>query len=1159
MQKQKTHKGIQRFVCICSMFIMAFLFVLTDVQEAKAKSKSSGYCTLQSVTIEVNGKKYVCDGSLNYIPVEYNADWKEFVKTIKITDYQVLVNDCCSHVKGHDSVEAGLYEEMGEDEFNYWKFLTYEDGKNSYTDMEDSLDKSYYEVMFCLDGDTETSIVTAFRKECPITYDLDGGTFLEGVDVPTVCGAGEVVNLPIPMKSDGQFLRWTTEEGNNGGYLNVDENWYCWYGNGESLTFVAVWDDDCEPVNIGTATINLDAEVGFYEGGVRPKPTVTMGNSELSEGKDYYLSYENNDKVAAANSDNPPTVTITGIGMYTGTVDKTFSIVKGSLSSNADLSIDIINGQQLSVVNNFDFVGIHDRSGHAVTGSYAWEQGNNYVPTSSVGGGESCYVIFTPEKDGLYEQKRVRVWVVVKQGTIEDCSVSLASEQQSYSYTGEEIKPEVIVKDGDTVLEEGSDYEVSYSGYINPARSTDKYAPTVTVKGKGVYTGSQKLTYTIEKGTPYIATAPTASAITYGEALGASKLSGGVVQNSESDTTSVNGTFTWKEAATKPTVADSSMTEYVVVFKPKDKDNYNDVETTLTLTVKKAEAAPNKPESTMNTAYTNDTVGKITLPKDWVWKEADKTRTLTVGEAVTATAVYTGEDAGNYETESVDISITRQACIHQTYVNGVCSVCDDIFETTVNGITYKVVTETGTDGKPVGMVVTVSGEEKVAVAVTGTSDDFTVSDGKVIIPGEIMVSGSEGTEQTLVVIEISENAFKNVDEEVTEIEVPDTVTTVGNGAFGDAITITFNGNTVPDGIANAISGNGVTVNVPEGAGDSYKEALGESVTIVEIHTHIFDTAWTNDETYHWHAATCGHEEAVADKTKHTFGSWVTVTEATEDAKGLKERSCVCGYKETEEIDKLAHTTHVKDEGIRVEPTCEEKGSITYKCTKCGKVMEVVELAALGHKWDGGKVTKEATATEKGVKTYTCTVCKETKAEEIPALGVPEAGTTATSDDGTATYKVTASDLTKGTVDYVAPTNKDITTVSIPDMVTIDGITYMVTSIADNAFADNKKLTKVTIDGNVKTIGKKAFYKCTKLKTVKIGKNVTSIGSNAFYGCKKLKTITIKTTKLTRKNVGSKAFNGIYSKATIKVPKSKLTSYKRILKAKGVSSKAKIKK
>ena len=224
---------------------------------------------------------------------------------------------------------------------------------------------------------------------------------------------------------------------------------------------------------------------------------------------------------------------------------------------------------------------------------------------------------------------------------------------------------------------------------------------------------------------------------------------------------------------------------------------------------------------------------------------------------------------------------------------------------------------------------------------------------------------------------------------------------------------------------------------------------------------------------------------------------------------------------------------------------------------------------------------------------------------ITNKAAPTKGTVLPDTKSKAKYTVTKGGINGAAVCYTKSTEKNVTSATIPATVKINGVTYKVTAIANNAFANNKKITKVTIGSNVKTIGKKAFYKCTKLKTVKIGKNVTTIGSNAFYGCsklsavslgskvttisdkafykctsltkitlpskvkkigkqafygcKKLKSITIKTTKLTKKNVGSSAFKGIYAKATIKVPKNKLTSYKKILKAKGVSSKAKIKK
>ncbi len=156
------------------------------------------------------------------------------------------------------------------------------------------------------------------------------------------------------------------------------------------------------------------------------------------------------------------------------------------------------------------------------------------------------------------------------------------------------------------------------------------------------------------------------------------------------------------------------------------------------------------------------------------------------------------------------------------------------------------------------------------------------------------------------------------------------------------------------------------------------------------------------------------------------------------------------------------------------------------------------------------------------------------------------------------YKVTSVAGDKKAVTYVSG-NKNAKKITVPSAITIDGTQYKVTAIAANAFSGCKKLKTVNMGANVTTIGDKAFYKCTTLNKVTIPAKVTKIGKQAFYGCKKLKTITIKTTKLTSKKVGSKAFKGIYSKATIKVPKKKLKAYKKILKAKGVSSKAKIKK
>ncbi len=213
---------------------------------------------------------------------------------------------------------------------------------------------------------------------------------------------------------------------------------------------------------------------------------------------------------------------------------------------------------------------------------------------------------------------------------------------------------------------------------------------------------------------------------------------------------------------------------------------------------------------------------------------------------------------------------------------------------------------------------------------------------------------------------------------------------------------------------------------------------------------------------------------------------------------------------------------------------------------------------------------------------------------------PAVGKILTDQKGKAQYKVTKSGSKNGTVEYVKNKASKASSISVPATVTIDTIKYKVTSISAKAFQGNKKLERISIGSNVKTIKGGTFRGCSKLKKVSIGKDVTSIGDKAFYqctalgsvaipgkvakiekqtfyGCKKLtkavipasvksigskafascpklKAVVIKTTKLTSKNTGSKVFQGINSKAVVKVPAKKLKSYKALLNKRGITGK-----
>ena len=101
-------------------------------------------------------------------------------------------------------------------------------------------------------------------------------------------------------------------------------------------------------------------------------------------------------------------------------------------------------------------------------------------------------------------------------------------------------------------------------------------------------------------------------------------------------------------------------------------DNYeliqpdNPMKLNSSVTVQKAPKVPNMPEASMEVDYTKTTVGAVTLPTGWKFDDADIDKKLEVDVPVTVTAKYAGEDAGNYEVESAEITLTRKVCTHPT-------------------------------------------------------------------------------------------------------------------------------------------------------------------------------------------------------------------------------------------------------------------------------------------------------------------------------------------------------------------------------------------------------------------------------------------------------------------------------------------------------------
>ena len=103
----------------------------------------------------------------------------------------------------------------------------------------------------------------------------------------------------------------------------------------------------------------------------------------------------------------------------------------------------------------------------------------------------------------------------------------------------------------------------------------------------------------------------------------------------------------------------------------------------------------------------------------------------------------------------------------------------------------------------------------------------------------------------------------------------------------------------------------------------------------------------------------------------------------------------------------------------------------------------------------------------------------------------------------------------------------LTSVTIPNSVTSIGnyafykcsglasvdIPNSVTSIGEYAFSDCSSLASVTIGSGVTSIGVRAFYRCTSLTSIDIPNSVTTIANSAFYDCKSLSNVSINSNEI----------------------------------------------
>lgn len=486
---------------------------------------------------------------------------------------------------------------------------------------------------------------------------------------------------------------------------------------------------------------------------------------------------------------------------------------------------------------------------------------------------------FTPDEADTYAELTGTVEISVSRAT-PNVTIPTVSETNIVYDPAKTLKDYTLNGTDGTWIVGGTETSVAGSW----SWKTDTTVPIVNNRGYvAVFTPADSnnynpvektVTVTVAKATPVITENPTASAITYKESLKDSTLSGGKVNTT--------GSFVWVTPDTNPTVADSGKTMYEVVFTPSDSANWNTATTTVTLTVNKAQDAPKMPGLTMKPAHSKNKVGDVELPQGWAWADSDKEKTLEDGKAVTATANYVGSDAGNYENESVVITLTRSKCDH--------------LKTELKNAKPATCKETGYTG-----------------------DTYCVECGELVVSGTVIpLAKHQGGKATCI---------------------HQAVCTVCGTSYGDLDSSNHEHTEVRGKVAEGCTTEGYT-------GDTYcsdckaKIRTG-SVIAAKGHSYtstVTKEATTNEEGVRTYTCkNCGHSytESIPKlpEEKHTHSYKETVTkQPTCTENGTKTYTCSCGDSYTESIPAIGHNYVSR---VTKEPTKSQEGVMTYTCKNCG--------------------------------------------------------------------------------------------------------------------------------------------------------------------------------------------------------------------------------
>ncbi len=285
------------------------------------------------------------------------------------------------------------------------------------------------------------------------------------------------------------------------------------------------------------------------------------------------------------------TLTISSI-----TDKKTVEIKSGNTVS-VDGSNVLTYGEKVSKLTLGNTVFVEAGTDNKVEGILSWSNPDEIPATGTTQAGW----IFKPTDSRHYVELTGTAAITVAKATPIVVKVPTVAERE---YNPDAALTDSDMTGGSVTGADGSSLAGTWSftgTNIIPTVNNNGYQAVFTPNDTNNYnTVTRTITVKVTKATPVIAEKPTAGALTYGQKLSDSTLTGGKAAYQTADGTEITGTFAWKNDTTKPAVVDSQKTEYDVTFTPSDKDNYNAVDTKLTLSITKAAAPTNIPSGTLN-------------------------------------------------------------------------------------------------------------------------------------------------------------------------------------------------------------------------------------------------------------------------------------------------------------------------------------------------------------------------------------------------------------------------------------------------------------------------------------------------------------------------------------------------------------------------------